>query len=78
MITHECILKNYSVDEWSVIRFNCEKIFMQDGVEIGRSPESYVLVPGDDASAHEQYVQDICAQVHTQAVIDAWLARGPL
>ena len=74
MITHECRLISYAVDEWGIIGFNCEKTFLEDGVEIGRVPERYTVFPGQDVSNHEQYVQDVAAVVHTQAVIDAYVA----
>ena len=76
MITHECKLKTYTVDEYGRVFFVCDKIFIEDGTEIGRVPENYMIIPGEDVSGHEQYVIDICAQVHTQQVIDAWNA-GP-
>lgn len=73
MIVSECKLVKYNVDSLGRIVFSCEVIFTEDGVELGRAPERYTVSPGDDVSNKEQYVQDICAQVHTQAVIDAWI-----
>lgn len=74
MITHECRLIDYKVDDHGVLNFNCHKIFLEDGVEIGRMPERYTIFPGDDVSTREQYVKDAVASLHTQAVIDAWTA----
>ena len=49
-------------------------IILKDGVEIARSYERQVFMPGSDVSAEPQEVQDVAAAVWTQEVIDAYKA----
>ena len=50
-------------------------IIERDGVEVTRTYHRYVINPGDSYADVPQNVQDICAVVHTQAVVDAYQAE---
>lgn len=50
-------------------------IIERDGVEVTRTYARHVINPGDSYADEPQNVQDICAVVHTQAVIDAYQAE---
>ena len=47
---------------------------IDDGVEINRSFNRHVVVPGQDYSNEDPKVQAICAVVHTPEVIAAYKA----
>lgn len=49
-------------------------IFLEDGVEIARSYHRYTFNPGDNVSDQTTRIQNVCATVWTQDVIDAYIA----
>jgi len=51
-------------------------IVLKDGVEIARSYERQLFVPGSDVSAEPQEVQDIAATVWTEKVVNAYKASN--
>ena len=48
---------------------------IEDGNVLSSSFHRHVVAPGDDTTNETQEVQDVCAAVHTQAVIDAYQAH---
>ena len=51
----------------------CTKV-LEDGVELSSGYHRHVVTAGDDYSGESAEVQAICAAVHTDAVIAAYLA----
>jgi len=45
---------------------------IEDGTVLSSSFHRHVVAPGDDVSGETQEVQDVCAAVHTDAVITAY------
>ena len=52
-------------------------IIEDDGLEIARNDERWVIKPGEDFSAEVQLVQDIAGAVHTGAAVSAYLLDNP-
>ena len=50
-------------------------IITEDGNQISRTYHRWCVTPGDDYSAQEQQVQDICKVAHTPEVIAAYKAQ---
>ena len=74
MLTEETIADKIEVVENGTVQVRTANIIKRDGEEISRSFHRNVITPGQDYSAEDQKVQDICAAVHTQEVIDAYAA----
>ena len=56
------------------VQVRTANIVLKDGVELARNFHRHTITPGQDYSAEDAKVQAICAAVHTQEVIDAYLA----
>jgi len=77
-ITIEEIEDQIEITESGHVQVRCRKIVKDDGVVIASNVLSRkVISPGDDYSAESAKVQAICTAVHTQEVIDAYLASLP-
>jgi hypothetical protein len=50
-------------------------IITEDGNQISRTYHRWCITPGEDYSAQEQQVQDICKVSHTPEVIKAYKAQ---
>ena len=77
-ITIEEIEDQIEITETGHVQVRCRKIVKDDGVVIASNVLSRkVISPGDDFSEESEKVQAICSAVHTQEVIDAYLASLP-
>jgi len=77
-ITIEEIEDQIEITETGHVQVRCRKIVKDNGVVIASNVLSRkVISPGDDYSAESAKVQAICSAVHTQEVIDAYLASLP-
>ena len=77
-ITIEEIEDQIEITETGHVQVRCRKIVKDDGVVIASNVLSRkVISPGEDYSAESAKVQAICSAVHTQEVIDAYLASLP-
>jgi len=77
-ITIEEIEDQIEITETGHVQVRCRKIVKDNGVVIASNVLSRkVISPGDDYSAESAKVQAICTAVHTQEVIDAYLASLP-
>jgi len=77
-ITIEEIEDQIEITETGHVQVRCRKIVKDDGVVIASNVLSRkVISPGDDYSNESAKVQAICSAVHTQEVIDAYLASLP-
>jgi hypothetical protein len=56
------------------IQVRTKTAIKEDGVEISSKFHRHVVAPGADYSAEDAKVQAIAASIHTQAVIDAYIA----
>ena len=77
-ITVEEIEDQIEITETGHVQVRCRKIVKDDGVVIASNVLSRkVISPGEDYSNESAKVQAICSAVHTQEVIDAYLASLP-
>ena len=70
--------KQILVDLLEVIKNGCVQVrtktaILEDGEEISSTFHRHVVAPGDDYSAEDARVQAICAAVHTDEVIAAYI-----
>ena len=56
------------------IQVRTKTAIKEDGVEISSKFHRHVVAPGDDFSAENARVQDICAATHTADVVAAYQA----
>lgn len=61
------------VGDFALVQVRTATVIKRDGEEISRSFHRHVVAPGDDYSAEDPKVQAVCAAVHTQEVIDAYM-----
>ena len=62
------------VGEYKTVQIRtCTKV-LEDGVELSSGFHRHVVVAGQDYSNESAEVQAICAAVHTEAVVAAYLA----
>ena len=57
-----------------IIQIRTTTVIEEDGVELARSHERHIVVPGDDVTGEAQEVQDIAAALWTTEVIAAYAA----
>ena len=70
--------KVISVDLIEVVENGCVQVrtktaIMEDGKQISGTFHRHVVAPGDDYRAEDARVQTICAAVHTDEVIAAYI-----
>ena len=70
--------KVISVDLIEVVENGCVQVrtktaIMEDGKQISGAYHRHVVSPGDDYSAEDARIQAICAAVHTDEVIAAYI-----
>jgi hypothetical protein len=63
------------VIENGVVQVRQATIITEDGKQISRTYHRWIIAPGEDYSAQEQQVQDICKVAHTPEVIAAYKAQ---
>ena len=66
------------VGDYKAVQVRTATIIKEDGVELSRSFHRHVVTAGQDYSGESAEVQAICAAVHTDAVIAAYLASQEL
>lgn len=70
--------KQTTVDLLEVIENGCVQVrtktaILEDGKEINSAFHRHVVAPSNDYSAEDARVQEICAAVHTDEVIAAYI-----
>jgi hypothetical protein len=73
-LTEQTIADKIEVVENGIVQVRTANIVLKDGEELARNFHRHTIAPGQDYSAEDAKVQAICAAVHTQEVIDAYLA----
>ena len=63
------------VVENGIVQVRQATIISEDGNQISRTYHRWCIAPGEDYSAQEQKVQDICKVAHTEEVINAYKAQ---
>jgi hypothetical protein len=58
-----------------IVQIRQATIISENGEEIARTYHRWIIAPGDNYSAQEQQVQDICKVSHTPEVIAAYQAQ---
>jgi hypothetical protein len=77
-ITVEEVQDQIEITDSGHVQVRTRKVVKDDGVVIASNLlERKVINPGDDYSNESAKVQAICSAVHTQEVIDAYLASLP-
>ena len=71
----EIKIDRIEVVENGTVQVRQAAIITEDGNQISRTYHRWCVTPGDDYSAQEQQVQDICKVAHTPEVIAAYKAQ---
>ena len=75
MLTEEKIVDKIEVaGDPAHVQVRTATVIKRDGVEISRSVHRHVIAPGQDYSNEDAKVQGVCAIVHTDEVIAAYVA----
>jgi hypothetical protein len=62
------------VGEYKTVQIRTCTQILEDGVELSSGFHRHTVVAGQDCSGESAEVQAICAAVHTEAVVAAYLA----
>ena len=57
------------------VQVRSKTVILKDGEPIAENYHRKVISPGDDYSGESEKVQAICSVIHTQEVVDAYLAK---
>jgi hypothetical protein len=71
----EIKIDRVEVIENGTVQVRQATIITDDGNQISRTYHRWCITPGEDYSAQEQQVQDICRVSHTSEVIAAYQAQ---
>jgi hypothetical protein len=71
----ETKIDKIEVVENGILQIRQATIISENGEEIARTYHRWCIAPGEDYSAQEQQVQDICKVSHTPEVIAAYKAQ---
>jgi hypothetical protein len=71
----EIKIDRLEVIENGTVQVRQATIITEDGNQLSRTFHRWCIAPGEDYSAQEQQVQDICKVSHTPAVIAAYKAQ---
>jgi len=71
----EIRIDRVEVIETGIVQVRQATIITEDGNQISRTYHRWCITPGEDYSAQEQQVQDICKVAHTPEVIAAYKAQ---
>jgi hypothetical protein len=63
------------VGEYKAVQVRTKTAVMEDGVELSSGFHRHIVSAGDDYSAESAEVQAICAAVHSDAVVAAYVAH---
>jgi len=71
----QTIIDRVEVVENGTVQVRQATIITEDGNQVSRTYHRWCIAPGEDYSAQEQQVQDICKVSHTPEVIAAYKAQ---
>ena len=71
----QVLIDKIEVVENGTVQVRQATIITEDGNQISRTFHRWCIAPGDNYSAQEQQVQDICRVAHTPEVIAAYQAQ---
>lgn len=74
MLEKIAIVDRIEVVENGCVQVRTKTAIMEDGKQISGVFHRHVVVPGDDYSNEDPKVQAICAAVHTEDVVAAYVA----
>ena len=72
-LTKEVKVDRIEVLENGSVQVRTKTAIIEDGKQISSTFHRHVVAPGDDYSAEDARVQAICAAVHTDEVIAAYI-----
>jgi hypothetical protein len=70
------IVDRIEVVESGAVQVRTKTAIMEDGKQISGTFHRHVIAPGDDYSAEDARVKDICKATHTAAVVAAYKATA--
>ena len=73
--TKQTKIDQIEVVENGTVQVRQATIITEDGNQVSRTYHRWCVAPGEDYSAQEQQVQDICKVSHTPEVIAAYKAQ---
>lgn len=73
--TKRTLIDQILIDDWAVVLYRVARLTFEDDVQIGERYVRSTVEPGDDTTGLPQPVRAICNLLHTQPVVDAWLAE---
>ena len=73
-LTKEVVVDKIEVLENGAVQVRAATRVMEDGAVISSSFHRHVVAPGDSTSGQDAKVVAICAAVHTDAVVAAYVA----
>jgi hypothetical protein len=71
----EIKIDRIEIVENGIVQVRQATIILEDGNQVSRTYHRWCITPGEDYSAQEQQVQDICKVSHTPEVIAAYKAQ---
>jgi hypothetical protein len=74
-LNKEVKIDRIEVVENGTVQVRQATIITEDGNQISRTYHRWCITPGEDYSAQEQQVQDICKVSHTPEVIASYKAQ---
>ena len=69
------LIDRIEIAENGTVQIRQATIITDDGNQLSRTFHRWCITPGEDYSAQEQQVQDICKVTHTPEVIAAYQAQ---
>jgi hypothetical protein len=69
------LIDKIEIVENGTVQVRQASIITEDGNQLSRTFHRWCIAPGEDYSAQEQQVQDICKVAHTPEVIAAYQAQ---
>jgi len=75
MLEKNTVIDKIEIVENGTVQVRQATIITEDGNQISRTFHRWCIAPGENYSAQEQQVQDICKVSHTPAVIAAYQAQ---
>jgi len=71
----QVLIDKIEIVENGTVQVRQATIITEDGNQLSRTFHRWCIAPGEDYSAQEQQVQDICKVSHTPEVIAAYQAQ---
>ena len=74
-LSKRVVMDNLTITEYGQLQIRNATVIEDAGVEISRTFDRHVILPGEDVSNEIQLVKDIAGIVHTPEIIAAYEAK---